>query len=146
MITHRTGSIFDSGAAVLVNPVNCVGVSGKGLALKFKKRFTLQQTIYERDCKARRLLVGHIWPVVDSQCRGIIYLATKGHWRDRSYLEDVDAGIERLKWWCYDHDTESIAIPALGCGLGGLDWSDVLPLIKRSFAQLETRAMVYGPR
>ena len=36
MIRFTQGNIFDSGCQALVNPVNCVGVMGKGLALQFK--------------------------------------------------------------------------------------------------------------
>ena len=41
-ISHNESALgehFDSHAQVLVNPINCVGVMGKGLALEFKRRY-----------------------------------------------------------------------------------------------------------
>ena len=55
MLHFMTGDIFDSPAHTLVNPVNCVGVMGAGLALEFKKRFPQEFKNYVQFCRS----VGH---------------------------------------------------------------------------------------
>ena len=39
MFKALLGELFASRAQTLVNTVNCAGVMGKGVALKFKRRF-----------------------------------------------------------------------------------------------------------
>lgn len=124
---HPGGDIFASVADVLVCPVNCVpGVMGAGLALAFAKRFP--------DIKALHRLVtrqGLLAPGVVYMAGSIALFPTKRHWQDASNIADIQAGLTSLavdlpaKQWA----ARSIAIPALGCGLGGLRWADVRPLI-----------------
>ena len=136
MITTKHGSIFDSTAQVLVCPVNCVGVMGKGLALEFKRRFP-------KECG--QFLADHRrgWSIDPGQvilyCRRIAMAATKNDWRRPSRLEWVDAcliGIASM-------DTASIAIPQLGCGCGGLDWADVEPLYHKHLGDLPVDVEVW---
>lgn len=150
----ENGDIFTDDADVLVCPVNCVGVMGKGLALEFKRRFhwlekdyrSLQDVIHPGDFR----IVGNqnwsdgreVWTWV-----GLAY--TKDHWRDPSRLEWVTEIIDGVGSYVRHQNAEyvmptSIAIPALGCGLGGLDWADVLPIMQRHFAGIDAR--VYPPR
>ncbi len=39
MIHFTRGDIFAQPVEAIVNPVNCVGVMGRGLALQFKRRY-----------------------------------------------------------------------------------------------------------
>lgn len=57
---------------------------------------------------------------------------TKRHWRDSSRIEDVESGLVALVETIAEHGMRSIAVPALGCGLGGLAWMDVRPRIERA--------------
>lgn len=127
----RTSSIFDSTAQALVNPVNCVGVMGAGLALQFRQRFPGHFRAYGDLCSDGRLVPGS--PVL-TRAEGeppIILFPTKNHWREQSHLCDIEAGLLFLETALPRWHILSVAIPALGCGLGGLNWSDVQPLIAR---------------
>lgn len=121
------GDLFASGAHVLVNPCNCVGVSGAGLAKVFATRFPDEQRQYEHIAKGGTLHLGEICVVPrDGSPRYIVYFPTKNHWRDRSHLEDVEEGLRYLRGWLLAvTNVRSVAIPALGCGLGGLPWPNV---------------------
>jgi len=147
VIEYRKGDIFQSGAFALVNPVNCVGVMGAGLALEFKKRFPANFVAYKGHCDRRAMRMGVIFPALTGldMPRWIFNVPTKHHWKDASSLAGVESGIVALARLVSDMSIPSVAIPALGCGLGGLVWSDVRPLIDREFAASEARVIVYEP-
>ena len=147
MIRFAKGSIFDSGCEALVNPVNCVGVMGKGLALQFKQRFPTNFASYAKACRAGDLVPGrmHLFDTGSQLPRCIVNFPTKRHWRDASRLEDVAHGLAALAGVIAANDIRSIAIPPLGCGLGGLPWPDVRALILRHMASLDhTDVVIYG--
>jgi O-acetyl-ADP-ribose deacetylase (regulator of RNase III) len=130
------GDIFKQNVSAIVNPVNCVGVMGAGLALAFKQRHPDMFTEYQRVCAAGQLRPGqiHTWEVVPG--RWIVNLPTKDHWRDPSRREYVLAGLQALVAFARDQKLGSIAMPALGCGLGGLKLAEVEPLIAAAADQM----------
>lgn len=142
-----TDSIFESGAEALVCPVNCVGVMGAGLAKEFKRRFPNYYFDYMIACNNRQLEFGtlHARAIVNTL---IISFPTKYHWKEKSDIATIKSGLKTLKRKAYIRDgVKSIAIPALGCGLGGLDWNDVRPLIEEAFKDLpNVRVMLYPPK
>lgn len=145
MIEYSTGSIFDSHCEALVNPVNCVGVSGAGLALEFKKRFPRAHLKYAEYCRAGNLDPGEAFTDYDYGHQ-LIFLATKKHWRDGSNLEWIRDGAVTLRELIGTLRLQSIAVPALGCGYGGLDWADVKAVIEDELTGLKARVVVYPPR
>ncbi len=145
MIEFRKGDIFQSDARALVNPVNCVGVMGKGLALQFKQKFPANFQAYAAACKQGQVQPSRMH-VHEEDGKTIVNFPTKRHWRDPSRLPDVEAGIRDLALVIRERGIESIAIPALGSGLGGLDWRRVRPLLERELAGLEeVQVTVYEP-
>ena len=149
MISFLTGDIFQSNAQGIVNPVNTVGVMGKGLALAFKKKFPSNyleyKQAYERDeLKTGKMLV-HFTRQLITQI--IINFPTKNHWRDPSKLVYIETGLDDLITVINDHKIKSIAIPALGCGLGGLQWEQVKSMIEDKLRHLSinTEILIYGP-
>ena len=146
MITFTKGDLFESQAEALVNPVNCVGVMGKGLALQFKQRFPENFKLYADFCKADRVRIGVMFVTEASnltESRWIINFPTKLHWRDPSKLEWIESGLKDLRRFLIENKVQSVAIPALGAGLGGIDWKDVRRLIECELAGLEAEIMVY---
>jgi O-acetyl-ADP-ribose deacetylase (regulator of RNase III) len=149
MITEAHGNLLASDVDALVNTVNTVGVMGKGIALQFKRAYPDMFKAYERAAKADELRLGkmHVWPTNQmSGARFIINFPTKKHWKARSRLADISAGLEDLVRVIQDLGIRSIAIPPLGCGNGGLRWDDVRPIIWKAFASLpEVDVVVYPP-
>lgn len=123
----------------IVNTVNCVGVMGKGIALQFRNKWPANFTAYERACKAGEVQPGRMF-VFDAgayaQPHYIINFPTKDHWRGKSQLSFIKDGLGDLIAQVRRLGIRSIAIPPLGCGNGGLEWTDVRPLIERAFAQM----------
>ncbi len=135
-LTIKHGSIFDSTAQVLVCPVNCVGVMGKGLALEFKRRYLEESKHYMWICENDALRPGELYV-----CGKIIYAATKLHWMEGSKIKWVDACLSSIE--AYAFPAVSIAIPQLGCGCGGLDWADVWPLYEKHLGELDCNVEVW---
>lgn len=123
----------------IVNTVNCVGVMGKGIALQFRNKWPENFRAYEAACKAKQVRPGRMF-VFDSgglvKPNFIVNFPTKDHWRGKSRIEYIRDGLVDLVAQIRRLGIRSIAIPPLGCGNGGLEWSDVRPLIERVFSEL----------
>ena len=148
MIEYKTGDIIAEDAEALVNTVNCVGVMGRGVALQFKRAFPENFDAYAAACKQGmvqpgRLFVfgtGRIYP------RYIINFPTKRHWRGKSRMEDIEAGLVALAQEIRERDIRSIALPPLGSGLGGLDWAAVRPRIEASLGEFhDLKVVLFEP-
>ena len=136
-IISADGDIFAARADALVNPVNTEGVMGKGLALQFKRAFPEVFAAYQRVCRSGDLVTGCVHIVHRAtQPRIIVNFPTKRRWRDPSKLEYVRSGLRDLVARVRELDISSIAIPMLGCGNGGLEWSLVRPVIVAAFEEL----------
>lgn len=139
MIELSQGNLLKADIEALVNTVNCVGFMGKGIALQFKQAFPKNNAEYERACaagdvKPGRMLIHDNGGLVNP--RFIINFPTKRDWRGKSKIEDIAAGLSALIAEVRRLGIRSIAVPPLGCGLGGLDWRVVRPMIEQSFAAL----------
>jgi len=149
MITLTRGNILEAGTEALVNTVNTVGVMGKGIALQFKRAFPENFLFYQRACERGEVQPGRM-VVFETGWVGppryVINFPTKRHWRSPSCLEDIEAGLRSLVEEIEARKIRSIAIPPLGCGLGGLDWDAVRPRIEQALATLENvEVRLYGP-
>ena len=142
-IRTKKGDMFAEPVEALVNTVNCVGVMGKGVALEFKNRWPANFRAYKSLCDAKGLKPGHMF-VFDTKelftsegPRYLINFPTKAHWRSKSKVEYIEDGLDALVEAIREHGIESIAIPPLGCGNGGLDWAEVRPLIEKRLSVLD---------
>ena len=132
MIFYEQGDMFAKEYDAYVNTVNCVGVMGKGLAARFKARYPENYDYYMGMCAQGKVKPGKMLIMYDQMSETwIVNFPTKMHWRNPSQLEWIDKGLKNLKKKINKHMWQSIAIPALGCGLGGLDWREVKPLIAK---------------
>ncbi len=149
MIDLVSGDILKTDAEALVNTVNCVGYMGRGIAAQFKRAFPENFDAYKSACARGELRPGVMFVFETGRLtppRFIINFPTKRHWRGKSRIEDIDAGLEALIREVRVRGIRSIAVPPLGCGLGGLSWSDVKPTIERAFAALpEVRVLSFEP-
>lgn len=144
MITYAKGSIFDSQAKILVNPVNTVGVMGKGLALQFKQRWPTMFKCYKLACDMGVLEIGDLYAYKGEQGPVILCFPTKKHWRDPSKVEYIEAGLRYFTETYPLSRLGSIAFPMLGCGEGGLDFdSQVRPLMEQYLNDVPIEVYVY---
>lgn len=151
MIEYKTGDILTEDAEAIINTVNCVGVMGRGISLQFKKAFPENFRAYAAACKREEVQPGRMF-VFDTGSglaspRYIINFPTKRHWRGKSRMEDIDAGLDALVGEIRKRGICSIAIPPLGSGLGGLEWSKVKQRIERTLSDLDdVRIIIFEPR
>ena len=148
MIRYVTGDLLAADSEALVNSVNCVGVMGRGVALAFKRRFPGNYKAYKAACDWGELKTGRMFVFETGELmpRMIINFPTKQHWRARSRLTDIQEGLSSLVAEVERHQIRSIALPPLGCGLGGLDWTDVKPCIHQALADVaDLDALVFEP-
>lgn len=150
MIQFTQGDLLQSDAEALVNPVNTQGVMGKGLALQFRERYPDHYQVYRQACQAGtvrpgRMLVGDRGPEAGHP-RYIIHFPTKREWRHASRMEDIESGLAALVTEMRRLGIRSVAVPALGCGLGGLPWPEVSERVRHAFeAAPDVLWLVYSP-
>lgn len=149
MIRFVTGDIFSVAPVVdaLANPVNCVGVMGKGLALEFKNRHQQNFLAYKAHCDAGMIKPGELFCFEQlGNPKWIVNFATKNHWRDPSQMDWIVSGLQQLREWIIQERIERIAIPAIGAGLGGLPWRDVKVHIENALKDLKAEILVFEPK
>lgn len=149
MVELKQGDILAAGAEALVNTVNCVGVMGRGIALQFRKAFPENFRFYKAACNRGEMRPGKVLVFESGLLSGprfILNFPTKRHWRGASRIGDIDAGLMSLTEEVSRRGIRSIAIPPLGCGLGGLDWNVVRPRIIEAFSGLpQVRVVLFEP-
>ncbi len=161
------GDMFFSNMQTLTVSVNCVGVMGKGLASTAKYRFPDVYVKYQEVCKNKKLQAGKPYlykrelsirdqlgdetlllePSLNGNSQTwFLLFPTKNHWRNNSDLAEIEKG---LQWLCNNYKSEgikSLAMPALGCGLGGLPWREVGPLMCQYLETLDVESVaIYLP-
>jgi O-acetyl-ADP-ribose deacetylase (regulator of RNase III) len=149
MIELTQGDILKADAEALVNTVNCVGIMGRGIALQFRKAFPENFKAYETACKAHQVQPGKMFIYDLNRLynpRFIINFPTKRHWKGKSCIEDIKSGLADLISVIQRQQIRSVAIPPLGCGLGGLNWEEVRPLIIEAFQSVpEVAVLLFEP-
>lgn len=130
-ISSINNNIFNLYVDIIVNPVNCVGVSGAGLAKQFAIKYPEENKQYQQACKDNIIQIGKPL-IISSKNLKICYFPTKLHWKNSSDIKYIEDSLENLKLYSYLNKNQSIAFPRIGCGLGGLNWQQVVkPTILR---------------
>lgn len=148
-IELRTGDIFKADADAIVNTVNCVGIMGRGIALQFKNAYPPNFKAYKAACDAELVQPGRMFVFETGKFtpRFIINFPTKRHWKGKSRIEDIEAGLVALAEEIKSRGIKSVAIPPLGAGLGGLHWDDVLPRIKSALQDVpDVDVIIFEPK
>lgn len=142
MFKYKVGNILDTECKYILNPVNCVGTMGKGLALQIAKAYPESVDPYKKDCQYGSLSIGHLTSFNAKDGKIIINFPTKDHWRDPSKYRYVESGLENLAFYIEFSGNKnshlSFAIPPLGCGLGGLKYDFVHELIQIYLSEFKT--------
>ncbi len=147
MITYVNSNLFTSPAKVLVNTVNTEGVMGKGIAKDFKTLFPEMFKEYQIKCENGELDIGKLH-LFKTPNKWILNFPTKKHWRQRSKIEYIEAGLRKFRLVQLPWRIFSISFPRLGCGNGELDWeSQAKPLMEKHLSSLPLDAFIHlsGP-
>lgn len=154
-VIFKQGNLFESHDEAIVNAVNCVGVMGKGIALQYKILFPENYLEYKECCSLKKIVPGKMFVYEynisdlfdEKKPKFVINFPTKNHWRSKSKFEFVEEGLNDLISVIKTKNIKSISIPAIGCGNGGLKWSDVREVIEKKLSILEDITInVYEPK
>ncbi|MFG6147444.1 type II toxin-antitoxin system antitoxin DNA ADP-ribosyl glycohydrolase DarG [Halobacillus sp. B23F22_1] len=148
MIRFKNGNLLEDSSEALINTVNTVGVMGKGIALQFKQAYPEVFHEYKKACNNGEVQVGKMHVVPTNKLVGpkyVINFPTKQHWKEKSKMNYITEGLRDLKHVIEELDIQSIALPPLGCGNGGLNWDDIKPLIEETFTNSSFEVHVYEP-
>lgn len=145
MITFKQGDLFKSEMQTLVNATNTQGIMGGGIALAFARRFPAMYEDYRLACDEgeHTVLKPHLFYYAKSHW--ILNLATKDIIANDSKIENIAAGLGWLYRTYKSAGITSLAVPALGCGLGGLEWTQVKPLMSAILGLLDIPVEIYEP-
>ena len=117
------------------------------MAKQFADKYPSMLKDYRDACRHNALYPGqiHIYELHrTSQPFYIFNFPTKDDWNLPSELEYIEEGLNTMRKVLSTMDIKSISIPKLGCGLGGLNWSDVNSLIKKYLSDVGVEIVVYG--
>ena len=142
-IIYTDGDILMDPAEAIVIPVNTVGVPGAGLAKAWAKKDPDAAGVYQALCEKGLVTIGEINIVIHGDSRWIMF-PTKEHWKHPSRLEWIEKGLIDLQPQVTG--LESMAVPALGCGLGGLEWNHVRQLLEKYLTPLSASITIYPPK
>ena len=163
-ISLINGDMFFSTLQTLTISVNLQGVMGKGLASRAKYQFPDVYVAYQDACRSRRVTATKPYLykregsldeeladfgadlTTPNAVKWFLLFATKRKWRENSRLEDIEGGLDWIRSNFQAQGIKSLAMPALGCGLGGLDWKDVGPLMCKYLHGIGIPVAIYLPR
>jgi O-acetyl-ADP-ribose deacetylase (regulator of RNase III) len=143
-----SGNILESNAEALVNTVNTVGVMGKGIALQFREQFPINYELYAAACRRGEVQTGKMFITATNSMlnpKWIINFPTKKHWIHKSSYAFIEAGLDDLVVQIKKLNIQSIAIPPLGAGQGGLDWAKVKQIIEQKLGALDIEIIIFEP-
>lgn len=148
-IRFVTGDILEANVQAIVIPVNCIGIMGAGLAAQSRETYTDNYEAYSSACSAGKVRLGRMYVFPTGRNvhywnpKYIINFPTKDHWKLPSKIEYIQTGLDSLVTVIDVLDMESIAIPKLGCGCGGLSWSVVKKEITNRLRNCNTDISVF---
>jgi O-acetyl-ADP-ribose deacetylase (regulator of RNase III) len=147
VIKFIIGNIFEAKTQAIVNPVNCKGVMGKGIAITIKIKYPDVFNAYEDDCDRGLYKPGGVriyrQTSKDKLPMYVVCFATKDHWNEPSNLDWIKVGLSNLAEVIHFNGIKSISLPKLGCGNGKLEWKDVKSLIQEALSDIDCDVVVY---
>lgn len=148
MIRFANDNLLKSEAEALINTVNTVGVMGKGIALQFREKYPMNYELYRKACQKKDVQIGRMFVTKTERIghpKYIINFPTKVHWKGDSQLDYIERGLDDLIRVIYEYNIQSVAVPPLGCGYGGLDWNVVKPLLLEKLRNVDAEIFLYEP-
>ncbi|MDD6552131.1 MAG: macro domain-containing protein [Prevotellaceae bacterium] len=143
MMKYLEGDILFSKCQTIVNPVNCVGVMGKGLALRFKRKYPRMFERYKWYCDNHQLAPGKLWLYPTRDKGFVMCFPTKTDWKLPSKIEYIEEGLQKFVSTYKDKKITSVAFPLLGAGLGGIDENVSMELLKKYLSPIDIPVEIY---
>jgi len=130
-IVYRTGNIFDTKCECIGHGVNCCGAMAAGIAGQIASLFPFAKQCYLRKNIKDGWVLGEIQPV-DCGEKIIINMATQYYPGPDAKYDAIRETLEKTFDFCQNKGYSTIALPWIGCGIGGLETKKVKVIIEET--------------
>ena len=149
MIHELSGDILLSGAKAIAHGVAPNDDFHQGLALQLRERMPALYKDSRHYCQTQHPKSGGLWTWMSSDGHYIVNLFTQdaaydhGSKPGHATLSHVNHALHALRAFAQKEKLGSLALPRLACGVGGLDWDEVKPLIEKHIGDLGIPVYIY---
>lgn len=150
MILDVVGDVFTIAAALptpaVAHGVNTCGVMGAGFAASVRRHWPDMFTDYKNACSSGRLQPGglHTWRTAGG---GYVFnLASQDNPGANATLEWIRSSVTELDSYTHANNIGAVAMVRIGCGIGGLSWPDVAPVINAATPNLAVLVATPDPK
>lgn len=144
-ITLRSGNILNTSMETVTIPVDTTGVTGKGVALSFKRKHPDAYIVYKNACDEKKIIVGNPYIIDYSFQHQFLMFPVKKDWKTKSKISYILDGLEWIKEKIKEGQINSLALCGLGCGLGELDFDEVLKVMFGCLKNVRRKVEIYRP-
>lgn len=142
-VIYKDGDLFTTDAHAIGHGVNVYGVMGHGIAPEFKKRWPHMYDLYKEECLSERLQPGSTMAYVTQTGHIVFNIASQDKPGPNAQLDWLIAGLHLAMNACQTSNIEKLALPRIGCGIGGLDWDEVKPALEKIASEYSTDIEVW---
>ena len=150
MIFEVEGDILLSKAQVIVHGVAANDPMNQGLAKSLHENMPSMHKDFHHWCHVHSPKPGEAWLWTAADGVRIANLITQeggyghGSLPGKASIKNVNHALRALKKMAVKEKFTSLALPRLATGVGGLNWTDVQPLIKEQLADLDIPVYLYS--
>ncbi len=150
MLHDLSGDILLSGAKAIVQGVAPNDDFLHGLALQLRERMPAMYKDFRHHCQTSHPKSGELWTWMSADGRYLVNLFTQdaayahGSKPGHASLSHVNHSLHALRNFVLKEKVASLALPRLACGMNGLDWNDVKPLIEKQLGDLDIPVYIYS--
>lgn len=145
-IIYKTGDLFTSEAGAIGHGVNCVGAMASGIAVEFRNRFPEMHKQYVEECHYGCYTTGTAFAhyLDRNDIPAVINIVSQFYPGPRARYDWAISGISSALFICEDNGIDTLAIPQIACGVGGLDWEVMKAKLEKSFSDRKTDLEVWS--
>jgi O-acetyl-ADP-ribose deacetylase (regulator of RNase III) len=149
MIRYVTGDLLKSKAAAIAHGVAPNDPFNQGLAHALREAWPAMYKDFRHYCQSQHPKAGECWTWGGAEGARIVALFTQeaayehGAKPGKATTALVNHALRALTAEARKEGFKSLALPRLATGVGGLDWSDVKPLLEKHLAELGVPVYVY---
>ncbi len=149
MIRYVSGDILLSKTKAIAHGVAPNDDFGQGLAHALRENMPAMYKDFRHFCHTQHPKAGGLWSWGGAEGSRMVALFTQdgayehGAKPGKASTANVNHALKALAKEVRDEKWSSIALPRLATGVGGLDWSEVKPLIEHHLADLGIPVIVY---
>lgn len=148
MITKVSGDILLSEAQAIVHGIAPGDHFNQGLALSLRERFPAMAKDFRHYCHLNNPKAGGAWLWAGPE-KVVICLTTQEAAPDnkahpgKATEKYVSGALKELRKVIEDEGLESVALPRIATGVGGMEWDVVEGLINQHLGDLEIPVIIY---